>query len=307
MLQNKRLAALLCAVLVLLSVPFGAGAETAVDTEREVSLTIHGQWDGIPLKGAEFGIVRISEVASGGELAVLSEFAQFQELLDIRGENAERWHAAALMLEQHILSENVTYTACAVTSVQGSVTFSEIPQGLYLVLGAHHKQDGYVYSTDPFFVQLPSKDIERHEWCYETAVNAKPDRTEETVSLQIVKQWRDKYHGDSRPEKIRLHLYRDGKKYQDITLPQNGAWYCTLENLPANHSWYVEEIPVPGYDTEVTREGNVFLIRNTLRKNTLDGKLPQTGMLWWPIPWLLILGTGLILAGLILRRSDNEA
>lgn len=302
---HKRILTVLCVMAVLMSLPFSVNAETAVDTEREVSLTIHGLWDGIPLKGAEFAIYRISEVDAGGELSVLPAFSQFRDLLDIRGENAQSWHAAALLLEQHILSENVSPTARAASADNGSVVFSEIPQGLYLVLGAHHRQEGYVYSTNPFFVQLPSKDLENGTWQYHAEVNAKPDRTEETISLQIIKQWRDKFHADCRPKEIHLVLYRDGKEYCEVTLPQNGKWHCTLEGLSANHTWYVEEKAVSGYETKITREGNTFLVINSLIKSISDGKLPQTGLLWWPVPWLLILGTGLVLTGLIIRRKKN--
>ena len=35
-------------------------------------------------------------------------------------------------------------------------------------------------------------------------------------------------------------------------------------------------------------------------------KLPQTGVLWWPVPVLLVSGMTLVLFGLLRRRSDDE-
>lgn len=300
----KRLYAAVLALLLLL--PLSVRAEVAVDPERAVSLTIHGQFEDIPLRTAEFRIYQISGMDIDGSLSPLPAYTQFGELLDIRGENADSWHAAALLLEQHILSERISPTATGTTSESGNVTFSEIPQGLYLVLGIHHKQDGYVYSTNPFFVQLPNWDTETDAWSYAVSAKAKPSRTEELFALQVVKQWRDKGFAHCRPESIELVLYRDGEKYQEITLPQNGRWYCTLENLAANHTWYIEEVSVPGYKSKVVREGDVLIVTNTRIGNTSSSNLPQTGLLWWPVPLLLVSGLGILLMGLICRRKGNE-
>jgi len=277
-----------------------------VNQERAVSLTIHGQFQELPLRSAEFRIYQISEMDIEGALSPLPAYAQFRELLDIRDENAQSWYAAALLLEQFILSEAILPTAVSSTSKSGSVTFSEIPQGLYLVLGIHHKQDSYVYSTSPFFVQLPSWNAETDIWSYDVPAKAKPNRHEEVFDLQIVKQWKDKRQEHHRPEKINLVLYRDGKKYREIMLPQNGRWHCTLEKLEANRTWYIEEVPVPGYKTKVTREGDVLIVTNSRCESTSSSNLPQTGLLWWPVPLLLVSGLGMVLMGLISRGKENE-
>lgn len=302
---NKQFGAALLMLLVFLYAHLPVSAETAVETEREVSLSIRGIWNGIALSGAEFAVFRVAGIEAGGELTVLPDYTKLRDPLQIRGEDAQSWQSAAFLTEQYILKEKITPTARGTTSQKGTVTFSGIPQGLYLVPGIRHRQDGQMYSTNPFFVQLPARDPETHTWRYQEDANAKPERTEETVSLQIVKQWRDKFHSDRRPEKIRLTLYRDGEKDREITLPQNGRWYCTLEGLDAGHTWFVEEEKVPGYETGITREGDVLLITNTLKESTPASELPQTGMLWWPVPWLLALGTGLVLVGLIRRRRGN--
>lgn len=77
-------------------------------------------------------------------------------------------------------------------------------------------------------------------------------------------------------------------------------------NLEANHSWHIREKAVPGYETRITREGNVFVVTNTRQAGTSASRLPQTGLLWWPVPLLATGGLGLVLLGLLRRRKCRE-
>ena len=100
--------------------------------------------------------------------------------------------------------------------------------------------------------------------------------------------------------------------YDTITLPQNGAWKYTWQDLDTNHVWTVTETKLPGYqEPAVQQEGNTFIVTNTCSKPGTPvepGKpiLPQTGQLWWPVPALLAAGLLFVVIGLICRRGERH-
>ena len=65
------------------------------------------------------------------------------------------------------------------------------------------------------------------------------------------------------------------------------------------------ETNVPaGYTVTVTQEGTLFVVTNTYPGKT-PPKLPQTGLLWWPVPLLACAGLALVLAGAGARRRGR--
>lgn len=304
----KHTALLMGLLAVLLPVPVEAAGR--IDPEEPVTLTIHNQCGEMPLAGVEIRIYLVSTVDSGGELTPVPEFAEFSQLLDIRGENASAWEAAAQELEQYILKEGVSPTDTARTGRNGTAVFpsgdTALSQGLYLVLGTRHSRKGFVYSTSPFFIQLPGR--EDNSWVYDLHANAKAVETEETISVLAVKEWKVSNRENLELPRIRVRLYRDGEEYDTVTLPQDGRWYYRWEGLNAAHKWWVEEDPVRGYRGKITKKGGVFVIENTsLDWGMAEDRLPQTGQLWWPVPVLMAAGLLLMLLGLAVRRkADRE-
>ena len=298
---NRRLWAVL---LVLLLLPMQVRAETAVETDRAVSLTVQMKSGEIALRDAPVQLYHISSMDSGGELTPLPQYSAFSQLLDIRGENAQSWQEAAVELEQYILFSDMLPTAEAATNRAGTALFRNIPQGLYLVLSVHHQQDSWVYSTAPFFLQLPGKDPETFAWQYAVTAQAKPEASAQIIDLQAVKLWKDKFHEDERPETIQLTLYCDGDVWETVTISREDRWRYTWNDLPAAHSWHLEEKEIPGYRSRVKKEGNTFRVTNTILQDTSASRLPQTGQLWWPVP-LLAVG-GLLLLTTTRKRRDHE-
>lgn len=303
----KHTALLMGLLAVLLPVP--AAAAEGIDPEKPVTLTIANQCGEMPLPGVEFRICLVSTVDMGGELTPVPEFAEFSRLLDIRGENASAWEAAAQELEQYILKTGISPTDTARTDRNGTAVFpsgdAALSQGLYLVLGTRHSREGFVYSTSPFFLQLPGR--EDNSWVYDLRANAKAVETEETISVLAVKKWRVPNREDLTLPRIRVRLYRDGEEYDTVTLPKDGRWYYRWEGLNADHKWWVEEDPVRGYRGKVTKDGNTFVVENTsLNWETAEDRLPQTGQLWWPVPVLTAVGLLLMLLGLAMRRKAGR-
>lgn len=300
-------------ILVLLAVfllPEPAQAAGPIDLSRDVSLQVAFSWEKEPLTGAEFSLWQVCRVDDYGYLTPREEFAEFSQLLDIQGQNDQRWQEAARELERYLLNHpEIAPTDSAVTGEQGIAEFpsdsASLPQGLYLVRSVHHLQENHVYATAPFFVMLPNRD--RNLWDYTVQARAKVEQREERISLRVIKEWEDKYWEHNRPDRIQVLLYRDEVLYDTVILPQNGKWTYQWAGLDAAHSWWVAEEAVEGYTTRIARKENTFYITNTYAASgPEDPTLPQTGQLWWPVPVLLAAGLLLIILGLMRWRKYSD-
>lgn len=306
----KRISAFAIALLLLASVSLSVLAAGVVDLERDVRLTVTHTYEDIKLADVSFELYLIATMDISGELTPAQEFLEYEDMLDIRGENDDAWYTMALVLEELIAaSDTIAPTDAAVTDQEGVAAFptsgKTLTKGLYLVMGTETVLDGYLYSTLPFLVLLPGRDSVTDEWVYDVQSDSKPGRQPVLADISVVKVWRDFGHTEERPQTITIRLLRDGEPYGDpVTLPHNGEWSYTWERLESAFDWYVEELYIENYTAEVTREGNTFVVTNTLDKP----KLPQTGQMNWPIPVMTVSGLALFLLGWFLcfgRKRDS--
>ncbi len=317
MKKTKRIAALLAALLLVVSVCAAANAQGAIETECEVSLTVRDSYDGSGLEGVTFSLYLVCTVDAAGEYTPVEAFAPFAERLALRGENDGAWSETAAALEQEVLFGTLTGLAptdTAVTDSGGAAAFpsggSRLTQGMYLVTGSRVERDGFVFSTAPFLVCLPGRSAEGNEWVYAVDACAKPDRTPVLCDLRVMKVWDDDCHASQRPASITVRLLCDGAPYgEPVTLPKDGQWEYTWKNLEMNHHWSVAEDAVEGYaEPEIRREGNTFILTNTCSKPDEPDTppLPDTGLLWWPVPVLTALGLLCLVVGLLRRRGGRH-
>ncbi|MGM9590616.1 MAG: Cna B-type domain-containing protein [Faecousia sp.] len=316
MKRINRIAAVLLSVMALfMLLPIQALAVGSIDLSHAHSLTVTAVYGQASLSGMMFDAYLISNVDECGELTPIERFAEYREDLDIRGKNDEAWRQMAQTLAREIsLDTNLKPSRSAVTDADGVASFADIPMGLYLIMGNGVEKDGYVYSTSPFFVMLPEQDLSSNTWNYHVVANAKPGREPVKADFEVIKIWKDDCHKDQRPTSITINLICDGQVYDTITLPHEGAWSYTWEDLDTNHQWTVTEKKETGYQQPVIQqEGNTFIVTNTCNKPakpTEPGKptLPQTGQLWWPVPVLIAAGLFFIVIGLLRRRgiADEE-
>ena len=310
----KRFCALLLALLAAaLLLPVGASAAGSIDLGHTHSLTITAVYADMPISGLRFDAYLISTVDQYGELTVIDRYGAYAESLDIRGKNDMAWQNMAQALAREILLDpDLKPSRSAVTNSDGVAVFTDIPMGLYLVPGSTIRKNGYVYSTSPFFVMLPEQDLSSNTWNYHVVANAKPGQEPVKADYEVIKVWKDDCHKDQRPKSISISLICDGEVYDTITLPHNGAWSYTWEDLETNHEWTVTEKRENGYkDPEIRQEGNTFIVTNTCNKPTNPtepGKpmLPQTGLLWWPVPVLIAAGLLFVVIGLLRRRGIRD-
>ena len=110
-----------------------------------------------------------------------------------------------------------------------------------------------------------------------------------------------------------------------MTLSAGNGWSHTWSGLDDGCTWTVVEKECEGYTVRVEREGITFVMTNTYAaeipddptpeaplppdptKPTPSGPtLPQTGQVWWPVPFLLMTGLLLLAVGLFRRRTTGD-
>lgn len=79
-------------------------------------------------------------------------------------------------------------------------------------------------------------------------------------------------------------MYQGDTPYGEaVTLSEENQWSHAWEELFESADWRVDEITdVKEYKKQVSRRGTAFTITNTYK----EPNLPQTGLLWWPVPLL---------------------
>ena len=325
MTRRKRTLALLAAVLCLLtSVAQAAGS---IDLTRKPTLTLTYRDGKTALSGAKFSIYRVADADETGELTVRSEFDEFD--LDIRGKNDRRWREMAQTLESYVLRRELTPADSGKTDKTGMLTFptqgKTLAAGLYLVIGERHTQGGNDYDAEPFFVLLPTQDLENNEWVYDVSANVKFGKTPvpddgDTVTRKVLKVWDDDGAEDSRPQEITVELLRNGKVYDTVKLSERNNWRYTWLDLDADARWSVTEKTVSGYTVSITREGITFVVTNTKKPDRTDmpdtpvkpsnpsspakPTLPQTGAVWWHVETLALSGLVFLILGALDRKTE---
>lgn len=114
----------------------------------------------------------------------------------------------------------------------------------------------------------------------------------------MYKKWVDA-NSANRPLEVTVQLIGNGEIVDEVKLNKENGWQYRWKNLDGRVAWRVIENPVPdGYLPSYSEEGNLIVITNTNRKTTQeDSSLPQTGLLWWPVPALALSGAVLFCIG----------
>lgn len=315
-------AVFLMSLFLLLCFGTAAFAYEAIDTEKEASLTVWFGKDGDGFSQVEFQIYRVAEVSVDAKFTLTGDFADYPVKTD--GLDSASWRALAQTLDGYVVRDDLTPLRTGQTGGDGKVSFESLNTGLYLVTGDRFRQGRYTYTPEPTLVCLPTLNEETGTWLYHAAVSCKYDSDyrppegggsdDDTVNRKVLKVWEDDGHRAQRPDEIVVQLLRDGEVYDTVTLNEENNWRYTWSDLDRDSLWRVAEYETPeGYTVSVSRQGITFVMVNswteeipdepTPLENIPDGSLPtgsglpQTGMLWWPVPLLACMGLFLLLMG----------
>lgn len=294
----KKSIALLCLVLCLL-LPVFAGA-SAPDPERDASITLHLADEGMILKGVKFVIRRVATLDRNGRFALLPGYTLPDGDIN-QTTGTDRWAALAETLAQQPGDAD----AVAATDGRGNAVFTKLETGLYLVTANPVRTSKYAYEFAPFLVCTPGKTD--GEWDYAPKADIKFSRSALTRDLRIVKYWYDNGVTTGRPTRLEAELYCDGALYTTVVLTKENNWMYTLAGVESAHVWTVKEKAVPtGYEATYSVTADGLIISNKLKeKPPAPPNIPQTGLAWWPVPVLAVLGLALILTGCFLKRKAS--
>ncbi len=249
-------------------------------------------------------------------------FSDYPVLIPDSG-SAGAWQDAAATLAAYLSGDSISPDAVG-TITNGSVRFSGLEDGIYLVTGDVSHAGDYTYTPVPFLVRITGS----------VTANVKYDRSgggdsPEYVSYTVKKVW----SGDTaatRPASVTVRLLHNGKEIGTVTLQESNGWSHTWNRLEDGGTYQVVEADVPeGYTVSVSQNGTTFTVTNTAKaadkpdnpdnpdkpdkpdkpdqpQPPQKPNLPQTGQLWWPVAVLLGVGVVLLLLGIRKNRRTTD-
>lgn len=255
-IKFNKLISLFVATLILIGVCFSAFAasQTAPDLTQKgsVSVTLSDKETGSPISGKKFRLYLVAEAHfSGDSLAFkyVSAFANNGMNLDDRYATYLPSHLA-YYAERMSLPHEEKYT-----KADGTVTFTELSAGLYLVVPVD-------VDSLPFLVSIPENIDSKWEYDLDASPKIKGDIEDDTPDKDITVE--KKWKGESHPNSVVVALLKDGKEYTSEILTAQTGWKFTWTNLDANHSWTVLEKDVPdGFEVSYELVGKKTVITNT--------------------------------------------
>ena len=158
-------------------------------------------------------------------------------------------------------------------------------------------------------LSLPNRRAD-DSWNYHVKAKCKYESRPDggAIDLEALKVWKDGNNSE-RPRRIIVELYDGNTLYDTAELSAANNWKYQWKELYGNGSWTLKEkSEIPGYTVTVEKQENRFVITN--EKNGVppanDPTLPQTGMLWWPVPVLAVLGLTFFTVGMVRRKRKKN-
>lgn len=312
------LTALLLGLAMLLSIFSNtAFAYERIDTGAGTSLTVSFTENGTGIEGTAFRLYRVADVSDAVTFSLTGAFSG--AAVSLEGvENAGTWSDMALTLLAYAEANGIEPVSSAVTAGDGSVTFSGLSVGLYLLAGDAKVVGDYAYAPAPTMILLPTLQ-EDDTWDYGPTAEVKYTKTfvAETRDLTVKKVWDDENY-EKRPDSVTIQLLKDGAVQESVVLNSENGWSYTWKDLTSTYEgengekkvygYTVNETNVPeGYTVKVSQSDAVYTVTNTHRNAAAaDKTLPYTGTLEWPIPVLTIAGLLAIGIGWYLLHSKKE-
>lgn len=320
MVKILRNSVIMCICLVIsLSSVRNVYAKDEIGFEEKNALTICFEYNETPIEGCVFKAYRVASMNAEGEFVLTGECKD--AAVDFDKEEREEWDVLASTLKGIAQAEGWEIDYSIVTDKNGQARLENIEPGIYLVFGEKCVQKEYTYWSLPALVALPGINTD-HTWNHNVSMYPKVDRTnnptepeDETVYRRVIKSWVDSGEIDKRPEYVEVHLLCDGVVYTTARLTAAGDWRYEWKDLPKydkNGSlieWTVVEEKVESYTVKVSNVETTFLMVNTdtgVKGNPPDDPpvLPNTGLLWWPVSVLSVVGLICLIIGFLRRKSE---
>ncbi|MEE1282724.1 MAG: Cna B-type domain-containing protein [Acutalibacteraceae bacterium] len=290
----------LIAVMLMLCI-----SQPVMATEDVGSIKLSYQVDGV-----EFDLYKVGTRTAEGDIVLTDEFSSYQ--VDLESENA------ATTLASYIESDNKKPSVTKVTDKDFNANFTELSEGVYLIIGSVKTVDRVTYKAMPVMVSLPYWDNDTLIWDLEVKGKYKKSFLATDSDISVLKIWKDEGNESARPKEVTVSLTRNGEVCDTVKLNAENNWKYKWTTLDEEFNWSVIEQDVPaGYEVNIQQNGKVVVITNTYKttdsptnpssnssSNPSKPDLPQTGQLWWPVYALVFVGVCFLAIGVVRRRKN---
>jgi hypothetical protein len=278
-----------------------------------------------PYGDAEFDLYLIAKARDTGEVIPTEEFASYPLDWNVASEGEVR--NLALTLQGYIMRDQIRPLRTVKTNEIGYAHFDGLEEGCYLVLGKILVKEDMVAYPQPSVVILPLHQGETVHHRIQLIPKYDHSSRLESTAVRVCKVWNDDQN-PQRPTFVTVDLLRDGEIWDTVELSDVNEWSFAWEDLPVEYLWTVVEREVDGYLADVFRDGEMYIITNSLPREETPTEptvppteptippteppvnpppdIPQTGMLQWPVPVLASVGLVLIAWGCLRRRRSME-
>lgn len=310
---------LLCCLLFCVFVfPASTVSAALLDMSATCDLTIDFHHNGVAVSGAEFKIYRVGDMDTHAWVSLSGKFADYPVEINVLTDTG--YQAAADTLWGYAQRDNIAPDYIVTTGENGIAQVSGLSVGIYLVVCEPVEIEGGKLVSSAQLWRMPYKTNTADDWNYSLEVSPKFEFVEdspEPVTVKVLKQWDDSGNEQARPASITVNLLCDGEIYETVVLTEADNWRYTWENLDPDHEWTVVEEALDDYTVTIEKEGITFVVKNsyvepptepetTEPEPTDPPKIPQTGLTWWPVPVLLLIGFALIAVGAMSRRKKHN-
>ena len=306
---GKRIAALLFTFFFAFC--FSFSGKITMAEEGSNSLRLDGVADGMSVS-----LYEVAAKQEDGSFALTQDFASAGVKVD--GLSSDELASLGTTMDAYI-AEKQPNPVSTQTAAGGSCQWTGLEDGLYIAVAPVFNQDGKLMEYSPIVAYLPY--TEDGNWVRDMRAQVKaPSEVPQDTVMSVYKVWEDG-DGSGRPQSISASLVQQdstgSRVYDTQVLDQDNNWSYTWTKLPQGYSYRVVESQVPeGYTQSIAVEGNKTVITNTKSsgqdKNSgkgsgsSSGKLPQTGQLWWPLPYLAAGGLLCLLIGFWQKYSTEK-
>lgn len=301
---------------LLLCIAVSLATTAALADSTSYSITMNCMYNGSAIPGVTLHIYRVLE-KSGDTYILTSDFSGSGANVKADADNKINWADVANTLSVYARanSSSIIPSDSATTDSSGNCTFSLSKEGFYLILGDSLAVNGGAYSFSPSLVTLPDSNGKTATTAaVKVSYTSWPPNTppeDDPINVTVLKVWNDGEQEDLRPDSISVSLLRNDRVFQTVELSKSNNWRYTWNNLSSEYDWSVIENSVPNdYGVSYSQTGNILSITNTYTTDiippeppktdepTIDiplepiplARLPQTGLLQWPVPIMAILG-----------------
>lgn len=304
--MKKRILPLIAACILLISLlPVSAGAITPLQPEKRCSMTLHYTQEGVGFSNLDISIYRIAGAQTDGSFYLIAPYAGYG--IKIHGITTQReWDTVATTVKAFVVADKVPPTRTGRTNSQGTVTFTNLETGLYVVMGVTGENDKGTYEFNTFLVYVPTPNADG-TFDYDVEARPKCILHVPNTEYKVVKLWKDVGYTSTRPKQVTVDIYKDGKlEYTEILSAANNWTFTWRVNPDRDGKWTVVEREVPaGYTVTVGESNGVFTVTNTREVHGKE-EPPKTGdvfPLWTYVTVMTLSGILLILLGIYRKRK----